>query len=286
MHQHGDERCDWHEHPVPGNIPEQDSPADERSDSREHEPHVTEPEMSGFELGGQAFARGEPLSVFFGGQQVSSDFDSASSSRAPSVAGDLCSDPWQHRRMASRKTKAAAYVPSMADSAVQAKTGKDWARWFSTLDAAGALTLDHKSIAALLMRQHAIPGWWCQMITVEYERSRGLRERYETASGYQVAVTKTIATSLSGLYAATSSAAQRKKWFPAGAFQPSSQTQDKYCRGAWKDHARLEMGFYAKGAGKAQIALQVSKLAKRSDVESERAAWRSALTKLQSMLEK
>ncbi len=92
----------------------------------------------------------------------------------------------------------------MADSAVQAKTGKDWAGWFATLDAAGAAKLDHKSIVALLLTQHGIPGWWAQMITVEYERSRGLRERYESASGYKVAVTKTIATSLSGLYAATS----------------------------------------------------------------------------------
>lgn len=185
-----------------------------------------------------------------------------------------------------RKTKAAAYVPSMADSAVQAKTGKDWAGWFSTLDAAGAAKMDHKSIAALLMKQHAIPGWWSQMIAVEYERARGLRERYESPSGYKVAVTKTISTSLSGLYAATASAAQRKKWFPTGAFEPSSQTKDKYFRGAWKKGSRLEVGFYAKGPGKAQIALQVSKLGKRGDVESERTAWRSALTRLQTMLEK
>ncbi len=82
------------------------------------------------------------------------------------------------------------------------------------------------------------------------------------------------------------SAAQRKRWFPSGAFEPSSQTKDKYFRGAWKKGARLEVGFYAKGTGKAQIALQVSKLAKRGDVEAERTAWRNALTKLQSMLEK
>ena len=188
--------------------------------------------------------------------------------------------------MASRKTKAAAYVPSMADAAVKAKTGKAWADWFSTLDAAGAAGMDHKSIAALLVKQHAIPGWWSQMITVEYERARGKRDRHETASGYSVAVTKTIATSLSGLYAATANAAQRRKWFPTGTFEPSSQTKDKYFRGAWKRNSRLEVGFYAKGDGKAQIALQVRKLTKKGDVETERTAWRSALTRLQTMHEK
>ncbi len=188
--------------------------------------------------------------------------------------------------MAARKTKASVPLPSMSDSAVRAKTGKDWAGWFSTLDAAGAAKLDHKAIAALLIKQHAIPGWWSQTITVEYERARGRRERYESPSGYKVAVTKTIATSLSGLYAATASAAQRKKWFPTGAFEPSSQTKDKYFRGAWKKSSRLEVGFYAKSDGKAQIALQVSRLGKRGEVESERTAWRSALTKLQTMLEK
>jgi hypothetical protein len=40
------------------------------------------------------------------------------------------------------------------------------------------------------------------------------------------------------------------------------------------------MGFYAKGEGKSQLAVQVSKLAKKSDVERERARWKQALEKL------
>ena len=181
--------------------------------------------------------------------------------------------------------KTPSYVPTMADSAVEAKTGKDWAGWFGVLDAAGAMDLEHKAIAAFLAKSHGVPGWWSQMIAVEYERARGLRERHEGSSGYKVAVTKTMATSLSGLYAATANASQRRSWFPKGAFEPSSQTKDKYFRGAWKKGARLEVGFYAKGKGKAQIALQVSKLTSKADVEKERAVWKAALTKLQRMLE-
>src|SRR5688572_13398015 len=67
-----------------------------------------------------------------------------------------------------------AYVPNMSDTAVKAKTGKDWAGWFGALDKAGAAKLKHSQIAELLHETHDIPGWWCQMVTVEYELARGL----------------------------------------------------------------------------------------------------------------
>jgi hypothetical protein len=178
-----------------------------------------------------------------------------------------------------------AYVPSMSDATVKARTGKDWAGWFGALDAAGAAKLDHGGIAEIVSATRSIPGWWCQMVTVEYERARGLRARHQTTSGFAVAISKTVATRLSDLYAATANAARRKKWFPPGAFEPSSQTKDKYFRGAWKRSARVEIGFTAKGDGKAQIAVQVSKLAGKADVERERAAWKKALAKLQQLVE-
>ncbi len=177
------------------------------------------------------------------------------------------------------------------DEAVKARTGKDWAGWFRVLDRADAAKLKHKDIAQLLVQKHGLPGWWAQNVTVEYERARGLRERHEKATGYSVAVSKTMATSLSGLYAATADAATRRKWFPKGGFEVSSQTKDKYFRGAWKKTARLEVGFYAKGQDgkgqhKAQIALQVNKLANKSDVETVRETWKKALTKLETLLSK
>ena len=176
------------------------------------------------------------------------------------------------------------YIPGMSDAAVKAKTGKDWAGWFGALDKAGAAKLRHPQIARLLHDKHGVPGWWSQMVTVEYELARGLRVRHQTATGFSVSASKTIATTLSALYGATVSAAKRKAWFPQGELEVSSQTRNKYFRGSWNG-ARLEIGFYAKEGGKAQIAVQVNKLAKRSDVDRERAAWKAALTKLQGLLE-
>lgn len=179
-----------------------------------------------------------------------------------------------------------ATTPSTSDAAVKAKTGRDWAAWFELLDRAGAQQLKHKQITALLAGKHAVPNWWSQMVTVEYERARGLRTRHEKADGFSVSVSKTVATTLDDLYETTANATKRKKWFPKGVFESSSQTKDKYLRGAWNKTARLEIGFYAKGPGKAQIALQVNKLPDQTSVEAARATWQSALTKLQAQLEK
>ena len=180
--------------------------------------------------------------------------------------------------------KKTAYVPSMSDASVKAKTGKDWKTWFAWLDRAGAQKLRHRDIATLISEQ-GVPGWWSQNVTVEYERARGLRERYETTSGYSVSISKTLPASLSKLYAATASPVQRKKWFPEGAFKATSQTKDRYLHGVWNENSRLDVGFYAKGEDKAQIAVQVGKLGKKTDVEIERAAWKAALARLQSQLE-
>jgi hypothetical protein len=180
--------------------------------------------------------------------------------------------------------KAQSYVPAMADEKVKAKTGKDWAAWFTTLDKAGAAKLDHKAIATLLHTKHAVPGWWSQTVTVEYERARGLRTKNQKADGFTVSASKTLPASLASVYAATSDAAKRKAWFPRGSFAVSSQTENKYVNGAWNDSARINIGFYSKGANKAQIAIQVSKLSDAAAVDSERELWKLALAKLEALL--
>jgi len=179
---------------------------------------------------------------------------------------------------------AKSYRPAMSDLAVVAKTGKSWKQWFGVLDKAGATKLDHQAIAKLLSAKYRVGPWWRQMVTVEYERARGLRAKHETATGYSVSMSKTVAGDVAALYAATADAKRRKKWFPVGALKVSSQTPNKYFRGTWNGAARLEINFYAKPGGKAQITVQVGKLAKKFDVERERAIWKAALEKLSHIL--
>jgi len=176
-------------------------------------------------------------------------------------------------------------APSMSDEAVKAKTGKTWKQWFAVLDKAGAQSLSHKEIVEVLDVQQTVPPWWRQMVTVEYERARGLRVRHETASGFSISVSKTIAADLAAVYDATANARTRKTWFAEGAFVQSSATENKYFRGSWNGSARLEINFYSKGQGKAQINVQVNKLSKEADVARECDAWRAALETLKAKLE-
>jgi len=179
--------------------------------------------------------------------------------------------------------KAESWQSSISDEKVKAATGRGWMGWFIILNKANAAVMAHKDIV-LLLHAKGCPGWWAQMIAVEFERPRGGRAKHEKADGFSVSVTKVLPVELPALFAAATDPKLRAKWFPKGAFEETSKTKDKYWRGKWKKDARLEVGFYAKGAGKSQIALQVNKLASADEVEKERAAWKKAFEKLNELL--
>ena len=179
-----------------------------------------------------------------------------------------------------------SWPPAIGDEKAKAATGRNWMGWFVILNRANANAMPHKDIAKLLAEKYGVPSWWRQMIAVEYERARGGRKKNERPGGtFSVNVTKVIPADLSRLFAAATDPKTRKAWFPPGTFEESSKTKDKYWRGKWKKDGRLEFGFYAKGDGKAQIALESSKLSSVDAVETERAAWKKSLDKLSKMLE-
>jgi hypothetical protein len=180
----------------------------------------------------------------------------------------------------------AGWKPSISEEKVKAATGRGWMGWFIILNRIGATAMPHKDVARALHEKHGAPGWWCQMIAVEYERARGGRKKHERPDGYSVSVTKVMPVPLAKLFLAATDPKTRKAWFPPGAFEETSKTKDKYWRGKWKGGGRLEIGFYAKGADRAQIALQSNKLASPEAVEKERAAWKKALGKLEALLRK
>jgi hypothetical protein len=175
-----------------------------------------------------------------------------------------------------------AYKPAMSDSTVTAKTGKNWKAWFTILDKDGAAKLTHKQIAQLLSEKHRVPDWWCQMVAVEYERARGLRSVHQRPDGFSVSVTKVIPAGVPALFAAVADPARRKPWFPKGRLEVTSQTKDKSVRGRWNTGQRIDFAFYPKGPGKAQIAIQITKLPDLDAMESQRAAWKAAIARLAS----
>jgi hypothetical protein len=171
---------------------------------------------------------------------------------------------------------------TMTDAAIKASTGRDWMTWFAALDKAGAAKLDHKAIVALA-REMGSGRWYGQMVAVSYERAKGLRAMNQKCDGaFSVSVTRIMDVPLPKLYAAATK--NPAAWFPKGAFEETSRTKDKYWRGKWNS-GRLEVGFYTKGVGRAQIALQSNKLAGEAMVDKERALWKKAIDRLQLIVE-
>lgn len=89
----------------------------------------------------------------------------------------------------------------ISDEKIKTTTGRTWKEWFEILDAADAMKLPHKQIASWLYDNHLHRGWWCQSITVAYEKARGLRVLGQTAdTGFQLGTQKTFSLAPSELW--------------------------------------------------------------------------------------
>lgn len=175
----------------------------------------------------------------------------------------------------------------MSEAAVQARTGKTWPEWFAILDLAGAQQLDHKGIVAYLHQHHpGLGGWWGQMVTVTYEQERGLREKHQTPTGYQVSVSKTLEVPVSALYQAWQDDAARGRWLPEATLIIRKATPDKSLRIGWSDGTTsVDVNLYHKGEGRTQVTVQHSKLRDADEAAEKKAYWADALDRLKHVLE-
>jgi hypothetical protein len=82
---------------------------------------------------------------------------------------------------------------TVGDDALRDATGRGAAEWFAILDAAGATGWTHAAIARHLVDAHAVPGWWAQGLTVQYEQARGMRVPGQRADGtFAVSASATV----------------------------------------------------------------------------------------------
>ncbi len=174
--------------------------------------------------------------------------------------------------------------PTISDAAVRASTGRVWDEWFALLDAAGADAMAHPQIAAYLHERHDLSGWWSQMVTVAYEQARGRRQPHQTPRGYQVGVSKTVPVSVQRLFAAWHDPAARRAWLGDETLTVRRATPAASMRVTWGDQTNVDVTFWDKGAAKSSVQVQHSKLVDRADVETRRAFWRAALTRLAACL--
>jgi hypothetical protein len=174
----------------------------------------------------------------------------------------------------------------MSDAAVKARTGKTWKQWYALLDKAGANKMEHKNIASHLHERLSVPAWWSQMVTVAYERERGLRQKHQTAEGFRAQRSMTFAAPLSALYAAWEEERARAKWLNEPKMVIRKATKEKSMRITWIDGSTgVEALFYSKGPNKSQLALEHRKLASARDVARMKQYWGGKFTELRKLIE-
>jgi hypothetical protein len=172
------------------------------------------------------------------------------------------------------------------DAKVRQNTGKGWREWFRILDAWGAKERNRTDIARYLMEQLSVPGWWAQAITVGYERSRGLRAKYQTLGGfYQVSVSKTFAIGVGKLFKVFAEAPQRNKWLERGMLKVRTIRKDLSIRFDFRDGtSRVVAYFDPKDRNKTTVTVQHERLPDARAVEEMRGMWKEHLKRLEKVL--
>jgi hypothetical protein len=103
---------------------------------------------------------------------------------------------------------------SVSDAKAVENTGHGLDHWFAVLDRFSKGKKDHPGAARNLSQDHDVPMWYCQGITVAWERARGLRAVNQAMTGFQVAVSKMVHADLESVIAAFRPSA-RRKWLAA-----------------------------------------------------------------------
>jgi len=172
----------------------------------------------------------------------------------------------------------------LSDAAVKQHTGCTWERWVRALDHHGAAAMPHREIVALVSTKYKVPDWWSQMVTVGYERIKGLRARGQRRDGsYEATKSRTFGVPVATLFDAWANARRRQAWLDERVTIRTA-TAPKSMRIGWSDGSIIAVGFYAKGASKSSVAVQHAKLPDRDSAERLKQFWTERLDALSDSL--
>jgi len=206
------------------------------------------------------------------------------------------------RRMVLKRRALATPVSAALkarETRVVERTGHGWQHWFSVLDRFGAEEKGHTAAARHVAEDHGVDGWYSQLITVEYERARGLRAANQRLSGeYEVSVSKVLKAPVG----AVAKALRDSKAGWAAALDPELRSgfqaalagakglRERGRGGAtmrFKSAGGVSVALYLdpKPNGRSQLVAQNMKLAGPAGVERLRSDWKKAFAALDRQLE-
>lgn len=169
----------------------------------------------------------------------------------------------------------------ISDSAVRAATDHGWEHWFEVIDRAGIALQGHPAIARYLSASHHLSPWWSQMVTVAYERARGLRQLGQRRDGFAVSASKTVSIPLRAAYAAWADQKLRATWLDDPAISIRTARAPHAIRFTWKDgRSIVAVSCTARGAARTQVSVQHQRLPNAAVAERMRRYWHRQLDRL------
>lgn len=204
---------------------------------------------------------------------------------APAVVPDVSATPAK---------PAPQFKGGVTEESARQKTGHGLDHWFAVLDAFGAMDKGHTATAAYLYKEHGVPGWYAQGITLAFERARGLRVPNQTCDGtFQVSVSKTMSAAVAEVAEALRSAERRALWLQGAdialvnaldaAFKGKKPREVKtkgsnyaWLRFPWDGRA-VTIYITGKPNGRTSVVADNIDLTDAAQVEQRRAQWRVAL---------
>jgi uncharacterized protein YndB with AHSA1/START domain len=176
-----------------------------------------------------------------------------------------------------------AALAGMSEASISKQTGRTWAEWVRVLDAVRATEKPHGEIAAYVSSL-GTPDWWSQMVTVGYERIRGLREKGQRRGGlYEASKSRTFNVPVATLFKAVQNPRTRKRWLPAKVTLRTA-VPSKSMRVTWGDDQLVQFFFAPKSAKKSTVTVQHQKLPDRGAAEAMKKAWGEHFDRLGDLL--
>jgi hypothetical protein len=176
-------------------------------------------------------------------------------------------------------------LAGVGSESVMKATGKAWEDWLKVLDKAGAVSMPHKQIAELLSNKFDVPGWWSQMVTVGYERIKGIRARGQRRNGsYEASKSRTFDVPVTKLFDAWAKAPVRRRWLDGADVKVRTATSPKSMRLDWADGGIVAVWFQSKGKSKSVVALAHTKLPDKATADRLKKYWSARLDALSGVL--
>jgi uncharacterized protein YndB with AHSA1/START domain len=123
------------------------------------------------------------------------------------------------------------------------------------------------------------------MVTVGYERIKGLRARGQQRSGeFTMNRSRTFGVDVETLYDAWADGRRRRRWMGETGVKVRTATAPKSMRLQLPDGAIVVAGFWPKSGGKSAVAIEQARLPDRDTAERVKQLWSERLDALREEL--